>query len=127
MEKSRVEAIREFGDRVAAHIERNRSFWDDFNRSKSYHGLCARLIRANREEQKNNRPPLIGFDDFITIFEYGEDQPRSDWWLARDLVLIRVIEQLHQRGEFFQQYPEALDVESAAEREGSDEASSLAE
>jgi hypothetical protein len=46
--------------------------------------------------------------------------PRIDWTLARDLVLIRVIEQLHQQG-WFRTTPELLegldteDVASEAE------------
>lgn len=120
MDRHRVETIRAFGDRLAAYINANPSFWNDFNLAKTYRGLSARLIRANREEQKAGRQPLFGFDEFITIFEYGEDQPRSDWWLARDLTLIRVVEQLHQR-EFFQKHPEAQNVPSAAEREAEEE------
>jgi CRISPR-associated protein Cst1 len=56
------------------------------------------LIRASHNEVKSGRPPLIEFDEFITIFEDGEDLAKSDWWLARDLVLIRVIEQLYKKG-----------------------------
>ncbi len=121
MEKQRVDAIRNFGDRLATYIaERNPGFWNDFNLAKSYRGLRARLIRANREEEKADRPLLIGFDDFITIFEFGEETPRADWNLARDLVLIRVIEQLHQR-RFFQQHREALDISTAAEEDSGEE------
>ena len=31
-------------------------------------------------------------------FEEGDDLARTDWRLARDLVLIRIVEQLHQLG-----------------------------
>jgi CRISPR-associated protein Cst1 len=56
------------------------------------------LIKASSARIKRDEPPLIGFDEFITIFEDGEELPRIDWRLARDLVLIRMIEQLHEQG-----------------------------
>ena len=32
------------------------------------------------------------------MFEEGEDLPRADWRLARDLVLIRMVERLYELG-----------------------------
>ncbi len=110
MDQHRVDTIKAFGDRVALHIaERDSRFWNRFNLAKRYSDLRASIVRAGKEEQKAGRPPLIGYDDFITIFEYGEDDARRDWNLARDLVLIRVVEQLHEGG-WFKHNPEALDV-----------------
>jgi CRISPR-associated protein Cst1 len=112
MQEHRVKAIREFGDRLADYIaERDAGFWRDFHLARTYGGLRVRLINASQAEQKAERPPLIGFDDFVTIFEYGEDLARPDWRLARDLVLIRVIERLYER-RWFAEHPEALDVET---------------
>lgn len=111
MQDYRVNAIRELGDRLADYIaERDPSFWDALHLSRTYSGLRVRLIRACQAEQKAGRAPLISFDDFITIFEEGEDLARPDWSLARDLVLIRVIERLYQR-KWFAEHPEALEVE----------------
>jgi CRISPR-associated protein Cst1 len=47
---------------------------------------------------KRGKAPVITFDPFIDIFEVGEDLPYNDWRLARDLVLIRMIEKLHELG-----------------------------
>jgi CRISPR-associated protein Cst1 len=112
MQEERVRAIREFGDRLADYIaERDPGFWRDLHLTRSYGRFRVRLINASQAEQRAERPPLIGFDDFVTIFEYGEDLARPDWRLARDLVLIRVIERLHER-RWFAAHPEALEVEA---------------
>ena len=56
------------------------------------------MIKASNAEIRKNRPPLVSFDEFITVFEDSEDLPKIDWRLARDLVLIRMIERLHEEG-----------------------------
>lgn len=112
MQEERVRAIREFGDRLADYIaERDAGFWGDLHLTRWYGRFRVRLINASQAEQRAGRAPLIGFDDFVTIFEYGEDLARPDWRLARDLVLIRVIERLHER-RWFAEHPEALEVEA---------------
>ncbi len=137
MDRARVETIRTFADRLAEYMERNPAFWRDFNLARKYSGLRAKLIRASREEQKAGRPPLISFDEYVTIFEFaslhtdaqGESalvNTRGDWNLARDLVLIRVIETLHARG-FFKQHQDALEVAAAVERDEDEEAAKAGE
>ena len=56
--------------------------------------------------QRGN-PPLVTLDPYIDVFEDGDEMARSDWRLARDLVLIRVIEQLFQQG-WLGSHPEAI-------------------
>jgi CRISPR-associated protein Cst1 len=41
---------------------------------------------------------MITFEAYISVFEDGEDLARLDWKLARDLVLIRMVEQLYTLG-----------------------------
>jgi CRISPR-associated protein Cst1 len=100
MERERIDAIKELGDRLSSYISENneKRFFGDFYRSNRYGELRGLLIKASNAEVRRDRPPLIGFDGFITIFEDGEELPRIDWRLARDLVLIRMIEQLHKQG-----------------------------
>lgn len=109
MDKPRIEAIRALGDRLADFIvnQNDRRFWRSFYTTDRYQLLRNTLIKASEREIRAGRPPLIGFDDFITIFEEGEELLRSDWSLARDLVLIRLIEQLHER-QWFAKNPDAL-------------------
>lgn len=55
------------------------------------------LLKAD----KNATPPLFGLDDFILAFFTTTDQEtlRMDWNLARDLMLIRIIESLYSSGQ----------------------------
>jgi len=47
---------------------------------------------------KRGNPPFLTLDNYVSVFEEGEDLARVDWRLARDLVLIRMVEQLHANG-----------------------------
>jgi len=113
MDKPRMEAIRALGDRLADYIvaQNDRRFWRNFYTARNYGLLRNALIKASEREIRAGRSPLIGFDDFITIFEEGEELTRADWSLARDLALIRLIEQLHAR-QWFAENPDALPEET---------------
>jgi len=45
------------------------------------------------------------------VFEEGDEIARSDWQLARDLILIRMIEQLYQKG-WLGAHPDAIPIEA---------------
>jgi CRISPR-associated protein Cst1 len=47
---------------------------------------------------RRGNPPLVTLDPYLTVFEEGDEISRSDWQLARDLVLIRMVERLYQNG-----------------------------
>ena len=100
MDKARIEHIRTLGDTLADYVrtENDRRFFHTFLTATRYDHVRNALIKASLARLKRGEPPLITFDQFIAIFEEGEDLPRFDWSLARDLVLIRMIEQLHQQG-----------------------------
>ncbi len=104
MEVERIGAIRDLGNGLSSYVARtnDRRFFRDFYMVDRYGQLRGLLIKASNAEVKGGRPPLIGFDEFITIFEEGEELPRIDWRLARDLVLIRMIERLHQEGKMLE-------------------------
>lgn len=116
MDKIRIEAIRNLGDRIAEHVARDndRRLFQGLYRANRYWVLRSLLIRASNDRLRKGSVPLIGFDEFLTVFEEAEEAGRVDWALARDLVLIRVIEQLHQR-EWFGKQPDVLDEISAPE------------
>jgi CRISPR-associated protein Cst1 len=44
---------------------------------------------------------------YVTVFEEGAELARSDWRLSRDLVLIRMVEQLYAFG-WFGKNPDVL-------------------
>ncbi len=100
MEESRIQAIRALGDALAQYIfERNdRGVFNGFWMARNYTELRAVLIRASTAEVRAGRKPLITLEQFLSIFEQSEGIPNADWRLGRDLVLIRLLEQLYQKG-----------------------------
>lgn len=98
MEAERREAIKKLGDRLSSYVQETNAkrFFGNFYRSDKYGELRGLLIKASNDEVRRGKSPIVGFDEFVTIFEDGEELPRIDWRLARDLVLIRMIEQLRE-------------------------------
>ncbi len=116
MEKERIEQIRKLGDTLAGYVagENDRQFFRTFMTASRYEYIRIALIKASNALVKRGKPPLITFDQFVTIFEEGEDLPYNDWRLARDLVLIRMIEQLYNQG-WLRQHAEDLEIETNGE------------
>lgn len=100
MDRSRIDHIRALGDALASYVqsENDRRLFYVLRRSDKYGDVRVALIKASEAQMRRGRPPLVGFDQFVAVFETGEDLPYDDWRLARDLVLIRMIEQLHAAG-----------------------------
>lgn len=100
VDKERIRQIRDLGDSLAAYVSGNndRRFFTAFFSERNYGHFRNALIKANLDHVKRGNPPLITLDPYILVFEEGSDVSRPDWPLARDLVLIRMIEQLHIRG-----------------------------
>ena len=113
MDKTRIEHIRTLGDTLAEYVrtENDRRFFHTFLTAGHYDHLRNALIKASIARMKRGEPPLITFDQFIAIFEEGENLPYFDWRLARDLVLIRMIEQLYQQG-WLTSHPDVLPEEA---------------
>ncbi len=111
MEKERIEQIRKLGDTLAEYVagENDRHFFRTFMTASRYEYIRIALIKASNALVKRGKPPLVTFDQFVTIFEEGEDLPYNDWRLARDLVLIRMIEQLYNRG-WLKQHADELET-----------------
>jgi CRISPR-associated protein Cst1 len=112
MEKSRIEAIRKLGDRIAEEIisTNDKGFWWNIYNCQKPYDMRNLLIRQSQKCIKAGKEPIIRFEPFIEIFEEGEDILRVDWKLAWDLVLIRVIEQLYEK-KWFDQNKEVLESE----------------
>ncbi len=97
----RIEAIRTMADQLAHYIDREndrrlfRLFLHGGNGGSDYHKLRTRLIRSDYQAAQRGEP-LFTLDQFIAVFEDSDD--RSWWLLARDLLLIRMIERLHEQG-----------------------------
>lgn len=100
MDRERVEQIRQLGDQLADYVstENDRRFFREFFTQRRYDFFRNTLIKANIAYVRRGKPPFITLDPYIEVFESGDEVARSDWQLARDLVLIRMVERLHQSG-----------------------------
>lgn len=100
MDKERIRQVRELGDRLAAYVDtqNDRRFFMNFFAEQNYSNFRTNLIKVNINHVKRGNSPLITLEPYIEIFEDGEEIERSNWRLARDLVLIRMIEQLYNTG-----------------------------
>lgn len=99
MKPSRIERIRELGEQLAqyVHDENDTRFFERFySEQKRYDLVRNELIRVSNGRLKRGQPPLIKFEPYMEIFEDTDERGRSDWRLARDLVLIRMIEKLYE-------------------------------
>jgi CRISPR-associated protein Cst1 len=106
MDKDRIAQIRTMGDRLAQYVRRQggKRFYRDFFNVDRPSRLRDLLIRANSEFIKIGQEPLFDMDGYIDVFEEGIDAARPDWRLARDLVLMRMIDQLR---DWLSQNPDA--------------------
>ena len=100
MDKDRIESIRNLGDQLAEYVasQNDRRFFRQFYTLQRYDYFRNELIKANLAHVKRGNPPFITLDPYIEIFEEGDDVARPDWRLARDLVLIRMVERLYENG-----------------------------
>ena len=99
MDKTRVERIRDLGDELALYVEKEggKRFFRSFFTENNPANFRALLIKANIAHVKHGNPSLFDMDTYIDVFEEGFEVMRADWRLARDLVLMRMIDQLQQR------------------------------
>lgn len=110
MDELRIEQIRTLGDGLAAYVKRqnDKRFFQNFYRESRYANFRNLLIKANTEHVKRGHPPIITLDTYTAVFEDGEELGKSNWGLSRDLVLIRMIEQLYAGDNWFQKHEDAF-------------------
>ena len=117
MQTSRIDQIRTLGDRLSTHIRErdDRRLLKDLYYERHYWRFRASLLRAMYGYDGDE--PLVTFDGYAQIFESfeeGQGAERADWNLARDLLLIRIFEQLHAGG-YWATVKETLQGEDADE------------
>ena len=97
MDKQQIDKIRVLGDRFAQHVkeQNDRYFFTNF-REQRYQVFRTLILRAALSQLKRGQDTLIDFDSYVDVFEVAENDARMDWRLARDLVFLRMIEQLHK-------------------------------
>lgn len=121
MEQGRIEQIRQLGDQLAEYVsaQNDKRFFQEFFTQNRYEFFRSRLMKANLAQVKRGKPPIIQFETYIQVFEEGDELARSDWRLARDLVLIRMVEKLHSLN-WFGANPDALEDELLKPEETAD-------
>lgn len=102
MDNERIRKITQFGELLAeyVHQENDRKFFLEFYRVSRYEYLRNILIKANMRRIKQGNCPLLNLDLYLSIFEESEEFAYTNWRLARDLVLIKMVEKLHELGWF---------------------------
>ena len=114
MEKNRIEAIKILGDKIAMEIVTNndKRLWEQVYRvsyPKKFDKIRNILIKQSARMIKNSKEPLTNFENFIDIFEEGEEIARSNWELAWDLVIIKIIDKLYET-KWFEENKDVLEV-----------------
>jgi CRISPR-associated protein Cst1 len=105
VDETRIEAIRAMADRLADYIEMQgdqrlfKTLLYGGNSGQDRQELFNRLIRADYEVVKQPKL-LFTYDEFLAVFENSTSH--YTWMLARDLLLIRIIERLHEHGKIEQ-------------------------
>lgn len=99
MDPTRIEHIRALGDGLAVYVEKEggKRFFRSFFIEKNPSSFRALLIKANITQIRNGNSSLFDMDTYINVFEEGFEVMRPDWRLARDLVLMRMIDKLQQK------------------------------
>jgi CRISPR-associated protein Cst1 len=100
MEQQRIDAIRTFADGLAEHIKarNNKKLFRDVVRADRAYEFRNALTKAQRNEADSNGRLLFGLDEYLAVFEADDSIGRTDWSLIRDLISIRLVEQLHKSG-----------------------------
>ena len=99
MDTTRIERIRALGDGLAVYVEKEggKRFFRSFFTENNPSNFRTLLIKANIAHIRNGNPALFDMDTYIDVFEEGYEVMRPDWRLARDLVLMRMIDKLQQK------------------------------
>lgn len=111
MNPNRITQIKTLADGLAQYIhdENDEPFFRNFYTAQKYgYGYLRNLlIRLDFNRLKKNQPPLNKFEPFLEVFGETDSQGWTQWKLAHDLVLIRMIERLFEL-RWIQEHPEAL-------------------
>ena len=97
MDKERIEAIKQLGDRLADYIQQvDERLYARLYMARNDYALRLELIKAaNTAKKGTTAETLLPYDEFISVFFVDEGEfAHPDWYLARDLLMIRIIERL---------------------------------
>jgi CRISPR-associated protein Cst1 len=98
MEPERIAAIRSFADRLAEHVKNrnDRRLFRDLIYAKRSSEVRNALTKAQRNEAREKNQLLFGLEEYLQVFEAEDSVGRLEWGLTRDLISIRLVEQLQK-------------------------------
>ena len=124
MSPDRIQRIREFADALAAYIEKRNDapFFQKITFARYPGILRGELVKAQRKEFLQAKDLLFALDDYVEVFEAEDNSGAANWSLVRDLICIRLVEQLHKSGwltpEKMKEEVATVEEEQAAETRG---------
>ncbi len=98
MDDDLLNLLYDLGTRFAAYAREKRSFYFEFIRETHYPTWRRRLLGAADDWQRRGRV-LISADEFVQAFVASPRAEFFDWRLARDIVALRMIEELARTGD----------------------------
>jgi CRISPR-associated protein Cst1 len=100
MDRERIEAVKTFADRLAQHIvsRNDKRLFNTIVRAERAFEFRNALTKAQRNEASANDRLLFGLDEYIAVFEADDAVGRLEWNLIRDLISIRLVEQIQKSG-----------------------------
>lgn len=125
MEKKRIAAIKELGDRLAAYVKDSddKRFFNTFYYVKRSDFFLDEITRVDKSATAYRKMLLFPFDLFCTVFfePDGNDELRFDWKIARDLTFIRMLEWLHEHDDKFSEHVSSLAEDNSDQTHSRDE------
>lgn len=110
MEQNRIQAIRTLADRLADAVkdDNDRRLFRRIYTARKPFEVRQLLIQMGMRRLREGLEPAVRFDEFLEIFEEGDELARADFGLAWDLTRIRVIETLFDK-QWFDNNKEVLE------------------
>lgn len=105
MSPTRIQKIQSLADALASEVIENndksvfRSVLGTTG-GDAYGAFRNLLVRTLKKRLERADDLMFTMEDYLEVFESGEEVVVSDWRLARDLIRIRFLESLH-RADFF--------------------------
>jgi len=116
MDAEMISRIRNVGDRLAEYIENtgDKRFFRGIRIAKDYTQFRMLLIYKLEKAAKQG-VLLVDYDEYVNIFEDANESIPGGWRLARDLLLIRIIDQLYQKNKISEVVDELEDDQEPVE------------
>jgi CRISPR-associated protein Cst1 len=117
MDESRIVAIKGFADRLASHIRESndRTLFRNLVYAQRPWEVRNALTKAQRNQAKDRATLLFGLEEYVKVFEAEDAVGRGDWSLTRDLISIRLVEELYRQGFFEKENADLLSEPESAE------------